>query len=455
MVGIFYIWQINPYGSYQLIGYFPHVGGLSGGSRIELMGVKVGEVVSLSPEGRKVKVVMNIESKIKLQKGSIFVIVTKGIVGDKALEIRPPEKDSPTVLAPGDSVDGIPPASLDGIFVEAQGMLKSARALVEDQALRGGIVDTIGTVNRTARQMEFLFKDIGMMTKDFKKITNQTDNLLAQINGITATAVPQIGGILGHTRQVAMNMEALSGRFNQLANDPALYNQARTSIGNINDLTQRWSRLTDDVNRLVNRDVGSITNNVKEITNDIKEITSDKDVKANVKSVAKNAKQLTDFFLNPAPNDKDRKTTVNFRAEAMGAVRLDRGLQISPAVLGNFNIFGNIGFAGPLSHYKVGLDEIGDKNKFNLQLGSTINDKSVLRFGIVRGKLGAGIDFNTSVFERPLTLSGEFYDINAPTVRLGVLQNLIDAYGVSAYWENDFSKGVNEFNIGFRWQPHN
>lgn len=454
--GVLFIWQINPYANYQLYGYFPHVGGIRNGSNVSLMGVKIGEIMAIEPEPakRRVKVTMNINRDVQLPVGSTFTIVTTGLVGDKALEILPPETDSDAFLKTGDMVQGNPPASMDAIFTEAQEMLKSARALVENQGLRDDILNTVTTVNRSAQQMEGLFKDIRVVTKGFGTLTTQTDQLLRQLNGATATTIPEIRSIVASTGRIANNMEALSAQVNALARDPEMLRSARGTLTNVEELTGRWNQLTEDM-RTLTQDVSGVTDDVRDIAKDVKEISGDPEIKSNIKTVAKNATRLTesiiDFTTPKLPGENN--LNINFRAEALGAGRLSQDLKFSPGAMGNFNIFGDLGL-GALSYFRVGLDEIGDRNLINLQLGSNLTDSnSTIRFGIVRGKLGAGTDFQLTAFDRPLTLSGELYDINSPTMRLGVLQDLFDDYGISMYWDNQFVKGINEFNIGFRWQP--
>ncbi|MEZ0369692.1 MAG: hypothetical protein ACAI44_11460, partial [Candidatus Sericytochromatia bacterium] len=199
-----------------------------------------------------------------------------------------------------------------------------------------------------------------------------------------------------------------------------------------------------------------VLENVDAITNDIREITSDPEIKANVKTVAKNASQLTNAILSLTATDtqNEHPWVVDLRTEALGVARVSPELNAVPGAQVNFNVFGKLGFDFPISYFRVGLDEIGDSNLINLQAGSEIAEgMGILRFGLVRGRIGAGTDLNLKFMDQPLTVSGELYDINSPRMRLGVLQNIYQDYGLSFYWDNQFFKGINEFNLGLRWQP--
>ncbi|PKL76586.1 MAG: hypothetical protein CVV27_09535, partial [Candidatus Melainabacteria bacterium HGW-Melainabacteria-1] len=159
LVGVIYIWQINPYAYYQISGFFPHVGGIKTGSEVTLMGVKIGEVLEVIPEPaqRRVRVLLNIGREFRLPVGSSFTIVTTGLVGDKTVEVLPPVRQTSIFLEPGSEVTGTPPASLDAIFTEAQTMLKSARGLVEDEDMRRDIKQTVRSVAMASKQMGDLF----------------------------------------------------------------------------------------------------------------------------------------------------------------------------------------------------------------------------------------------------------------------------------------------------------
>ncbi|HEY9840510.1 MAG TPA: MlaD family protein [Candidatus Obscuribacterales bacterium] len=457
LVGVLYIWQINPYANYQLISYFPHVGGIKTGSFVTLMGVQIGEVADVipEPEKRRVKVLLSIDKKYQMPVGSSFTIVTTGLVGDKTVEVLPPAKPDGRFLKEGAIVHGSPPASLDAIFVEAQTMLKSARQLVEDESLRADIKKTVRSVAQASNQMNDLFKDLKVVTKGFGRLTGQTETLLGQINSATAATIPDVRTIVGSVRRIASNLESVSGQVNTLVHDQEVFTDSKATIRNISELTRQWNDLTGDLRKLTGKG-SDVLENVDAITNDIREITSDPEIKANVKTVAKNASQLTNAILSLTATDtqNEHPWVVDLRTEALGVARVSPELNAVPGAQVNFNVFGKLGFDFPISYFRVGLDEIGDSNLINLQAGSEIAEgMGILRFGLVRGRIGAGTDLNLKFMDQPLTVSGELYDINSPRMRLGVLQNIYQDYGLSFYWDNQFFKGINEFNLGLRWQP--
>lgn len=457
LFGLLYVWQIKPYSNYQLISYFPHVGGIKVGSEVSLMGVKIGEVMSVVPEPmqRRVKLILNIQRQHLLPIGSHFTIITTGLVGDKNVEVLPPEEETTLFLEPGSEVVGSPPASLDAIFTEAQQMLASARSLVEDEDLRSDIKHTVHMVAQASSQMEGLFKDAKGVTEGFSKLTFQTELLLKQLNQATAMTVPEVENIVRSVRRIAGNIEHLTVRINAIAYDPEILDQTKASIRNMNHLTERWNVLTDDLSALSGQ-TGNVLENTDAVLKDIREITSDREIKSNLKTVARNATRLTNAVLNLADPEiqRDNQLKLDLRTEALGVANLNQDFDLTSGAQVNFNIFGDLGLDFPISYFRIGLDEIGDTNLINLQAGADIaQGAGVLRFGLVRGRIGAGTDLKMQFLDQPLTLSGELYDINSPRMRLGILQNIYEDYGLSFYWDNQFVTGINQFSLGFRWQP--
>jgi len=220
-------------------------------------------------------------------------------------------------------------------------------------------------------------------------------------------------------------------------------------------MTQKWNDLSDDLKNLSIR-TERVLENTESITGDIRDITSDKQIQSSIRSVARNASALSNTILrlaDPAQQTSEQ-LDIDIRTEALGFVGLDQDFALSPGAQVNFNVFGDLGWDIPVSYFRAGLDSIGDGNMVNLQTGTYIADGTgILRFGLVRGRIGAGADLNVELLGQPLMLSGEFYDINIPHMRLGIFQNLYEDYGFSFYWDNQFLRGINEFSFGFRWQP--
>jgi phospholipid/cholesterol/gamma-HCH transport system substrate-binding protein len=77
-------------GGYQVIAVFSSAGGLKVGAAVEIAGVEVGRIKSLAlDEDYQARVVLDIDTDVSLQDDSMASIRTKGLLGEKYVDITP------------------------------------------------------------------------------------------------------------------------------------------------------------------------------------------------------------------------------------------------------------------------------------------------------------------------------------------------------------------------------
>jgi phospholipid/cholesterol/gamma-HCH transport system substrate-binding protein len=87
---------------YEIYGVFSNVGDLKIGSSVEIAGVKVGRVKSITLNNYQARVVLNLPENVKLQEDVIVSIKTKGLIGEKYIEITP--GGSEKIIRPGGQI---------------------------------------------------------------------------------------------------------------------------------------------------------------------------------------------------------------------------------------------------------------------------------------------------------------------------------------------------------------
>ena len=78
---------------YLVTADFPSVGGLKAGSGVEIAGVLIGRVEAIGLADYQARVVLRLNSDVKLQEDSIASIKTKGLIGEKYIRISPGGSD--------------------------------------------------------------------------------------------------------------------------------------------------------------------------------------------------------------------------------------------------------------------------------------------------------------------------------------------------------------------------
>ncbi len=94
--------------NYEIYGLFSNTGGLKAGATIMIAGVSVGRVKSITLEDYQARVVLNIPEGLEIQDDAIASIKTKGLIGDKFIEITP--GGSEEIIQPGGRIRETLPA---------------------------------------------------------------------------------------------------------------------------------------------------------------------------------------------------------------------------------------------------------------------------------------------------------------------------------------------------------
>jgi phospholipid/cholesterol/gamma-HCH transport system substrate-binding protein len=102
-------------GNYTVYADFPSAGGLKPGTTIEIAGVQVGRVTGIRLDNFQARVVMSIQNGVKLTQDSIASIKTKGLIGEKFVQISPGGSDK--IIPPNGKISEVePPIDLEELL---------------------------------------------------------------------------------------------------------------------------------------------------------------------------------------------------------------------------------------------------------------------------------------------------------------------------------------------------
>jgi len=93
---------------YEIQAIFSNSGGLKPGSSVVIAGVEVGRVKRIALDDYQAKVVLNLPLNVKIQEDAIASIKTKGLIGEKYVEITPGGADE--LIEPGGRIRDTQPA---------------------------------------------------------------------------------------------------------------------------------------------------------------------------------------------------------------------------------------------------------------------------------------------------------------------------------------------------------
>jgi phospholipid/cholesterol/gamma-HCH transport system substrate-binding protein len=100
---------------YEVYAIFSNIGGLKTDSSIEIAGVGVGRVRSIRLDNYQAHVVLKLPRSVKIQEDAIASVKTKGLIGEKYVEITP--GGSEKIIQPGGRIRETQPAmDLEGLI---------------------------------------------------------------------------------------------------------------------------------------------------------------------------------------------------------------------------------------------------------------------------------------------------------------------------------------------------
>lgn len=147
---------------YDLYAGFDSVAGLEKNAIVRMAGVKAGYVKDIRLHGRQAQVLMSIDPRIQVPKGSKATLAALGLLGEKYIEILPGEgKD---YCQPEEAIDGLPPVSFDqmgtlllSIGDEVKEMGESLRGMIGGEEAQAHFKDTLQNLSALTTDLNDVF----------------------------------------------------------------------------------------------------------------------------------------------------------------------------------------------------------------------------------------------------------------------------------------------------------
>ncbi|MCX6398488.1 MAG: MCE family protein [Propionibacteriales bacterium] len=114
-------------GSTDLVAWFPSTDGIYAGDEVRVLGVPVGKIDSIDPQGTRVRVEFHVDSDIKIPKDAKAIIVAPSLVSSRYLQLTP-RYDGGPVLADGSTIelaDTAVPVEWDEIKEQLNGLAEA------------------------------------------------------------------------------------------------------------------------------------------------------------------------------------------------------------------------------------------------------------------------------------------------------------------------------------------
>ncbi len=222
-------------GEKSLTAYFPRTVSLYAGSDVRVLGVTVGTIDEVTPEGTRVKVVMTYDGDIKIPADAHAMIISPSIVGDRYIQLTPVYTDG-EVLADNISLDEsltAVPLELDQIYASLD---RLNVALGPDGAnANGALTDLLETTAANFGGQGAKFRqtltDFATLSETFDNNKEELFGSLTELEGFVSTFAENDDTVRQFNRSLADVSVMLSGESDELSAALSNLSTALTQVG--------------------------------------------------------------------------------------------------------------------------------------------------------------------------------------------------------------------------------
>ncbi len=228
--------KISTKKGYPVKAVFDDVSGLVAGARVEMAGVEIGRVSDIALADGKALVKMRIYEGVKVAKDAVAMVRTKGVLGDRYIEIKQGKSKEP--LPPGGMIaKTVSPVDLDEVLAEVGPALEDLRSIT------AGLKELLGSEEgkNNLKEMVVNIKDAAA---EFKKVGEKLARGEGTLGKLVTddTLYVKIQSLATNLNQVAEKLNRGQGTLGKLITDESLYADLKQTIANIN---QASATLTD------------------------------------------------------------------------------------------------------------------------------------------------------------------------------------------------------------------
>jgi len=241
---------------YTLRIYFGFLNDLRVGAPLKIAGgIKIGEVVDIQQSQEKTEVVAWVDKKYALIRTTKFAIFTKGLIGEKYINIFiPPSINVTDYLQDGDKIYGIDPASFDQMMLTFQGFMQdesggeilaeifqNSKKFIENlnrisgenrYDIRKTVLSARGMIALMSDQVRILMQQLNTLTSNMASLSEKNKEEFS----ITMRNLSELSASLN---KIVYRLEKGRGTLGKLMTDEEIYNNLKDASISAKDLVRQ------------------------------------------------------------------------------------------------------------------------------------------------------------------------------------------------------------------------
>jgi phospholipid/cholesterol/gamma-HCH transport system substrate-binding protein len=389
--------------TYSMPVEFNNAQGVTKGTEVRLAGVKIGEVSGVDVSaGRRARLMLRIRQKYDVPPDADIRLATSGLLTAPVVEIVPkrrgPAEKGVRQGTSAPSLDELIPKG-EELITNLSNLSQSMQELIGDRRLRNNLQRSTENMAVVTERGKAIAANLQQASQDGRQIASQFRLTTSRLDRTAAMVQETVAENRGKLRQTLVTVNdtlgAVQGLVEQmtvLVADPKVKGSLQNSASNIEQATANLAKLSS---------------NLEKLSSDPK---LNEDLRATVSGTRATVEETQRLFarLNKIVGSGGKAAEGAREQLRQTEFAVDLGQETSP---GRPRIDVNaVVPAGPKRFYRVGLYDLGEGNRMNLQVGRPLGANS-LRYGLYASRLGIGLDVGPPSHPR---LSADLYGTDEP-----------------------------------------
>jgi len=240
---------------------FDSAAGLTPNGRVEIAGVEVGRIKDITLTDHKALVEMILKPGIALRQDARASVRTKGMLGEKYVELTPGSPGAPPLPSGGLITDTKSALEFDQVLDKVPQLVDDLRPILNDvRQVSRSLQQVIGTAEGENSLKEMLAnfnqasKSLSSLARGLEKGEGtlgkllKDDRLYRDVQG----TVTQIQTAARHLTDFTSGLSRGEGTLGKLAKDDTLYRQAKDAVASLNRIATKIDQAEGTLGKLVN-----------------------------------------------------------------------------------------------------------------------------------------------------------------------------------------------------------
>ena len=257
---------------YTLDVVFDSAAGLDRDASVQIAGVEVGRVESISLKEGKALVRLRIGANVKLEKDVIASIKTHGILGDKYVEIYPGTRGA-AYLAPGEQISRTERQTdidrmlnqLSLIADDVRGVTNSLNRVLAGQAGEEAITSILTNTRDLTRNLNNVIvsneaalraalENTRQLTGNLNRVVTQNDEKVGQVMDSLKAASSAMEKTFATLTEITGGVNRGEGTLGKLVKDSATADKLNKTLASLQEVTEKINEGRGSIGKLVNDD---------------------------------------------------------------------------------------------------------------------------------------------------------------------------------------------------------